>query len=423
MKNKSVINDILLSILDINLRWFGGKKQFLPSSRDIENEELKGLANILKGDSDKEKLTNILEWEDRNLPYWKERGILELPWVFLKLIYLFICILIAALISLGIYFIILPFLGTGLPVYFGLLVFLIFLIWFIKQDTLSIAINAVLLSYPIYEAVRLFLMSSPSNGSMIDLGLMVASINGVLFGASLFTLVYIASSYLPLFRGDSAWTKFSKILMIMSDTFKFDLSVEKVLNHKFAICRDYAKLTASLLFRLYPDIKVYFFIIPQHVAAAIKIENEYFILDQKLPVLKMDGWLKRWGRNDACVYASELGLDSKGKLIDISFKKHEKVYLSDFTVMDVNTDELTEKVSKILGISQISKKEKSDFKTLRLKNYAIYDEDNDIVKHSLIRAIKNKLENEFCGNINKITKIKIIQDKKYKRDFIVEVCS
>lgn len=416
----SVVDGILSSILDISLLWFGGKKQFLPSLEDIEKEELKGLANKLKGDSDKETLTNILEWEERNIPYWKERGILEIPWQFLTPIYFFLCFLVAALISLGIYFIILPFLGTALSIKVGLLVFLIFLIWLMLQETLIKAIYVLLLFYPIYELVRLFLMSSPSRTSVIDLGLIIASINGVLFGASVFTLVYMVSSYLPFFRGDSVRTKFSKLLMILSDTFKFSLSVEKILNHRLAICRDYAKLTASLLFNLYPDTTVYFFTIPWHVAAAVKIKDKYYILDQKLPVLTKPGWLKRWSRNDAGVYASELVLDSKGKLIDISFKKHENVYQSDVSAKEVNTTELTEEVSKILGTTQISQKEKSDFE-ITLKDYAVYYEDDDIVKHSLIRAINNKLENEFCSNINKISKIKISQNSQNKRHLVVAV--
>lgn len=77
--------------------------------------------------------------------------------------------------------------------------------------------------------------------------------------------------------------------------------------------------------------------------------------------------------------------------------------------------------SKILGISRISQKEKSDFKPILLKNYAVCFEENEIVKHSLIRAIKNKLENEFCSSINKISKIKINQDKRDERDLVIEL--
>ncbi|MCK4733410.1 MAG: hypothetical protein KAT65_13240, partial [Methanophagales archaeon] len=40
------------------------KKQFLPTDADIRNEDLKKLAKRLEGKSEKETLTNILEWQD-----------------------------------------------------------------------------------------------------------------------------------------------------------------------------------------------------------------------------------------------------------------------------------------------------------------------------------------------------------------------
>ena len=40
---------------------------------EIENSEIKQLANRLKAVSDKETLTNVLEWQDRNIVFWFER--------------------------------------------------------------------------------------------------------------------------------------------------------------------------------------------------------------------------------------------------------------------------------------------------------------------------------------------------------------
>jgi hypothetical protein len=45
----------------------------LPTSNDIENNKVKSLANRLKAGSYKETLTNILEWQDRNIVFWIER--------------------------------------------------------------------------------------------------------------------------------------------------------------------------------------------------------------------------------------------------------------------------------------------------------------------------------------------------------------
>jgi len=42
-----------------------------------------------------------------------------------------------------------------------------------------------------------------------------------------------------------------------------------------------------------------------------------------------------------------------------------------------------------------------------------------MVIYSLVRAIKNKLESEFCGNTHKISRIEISQNGS---DLIVEVC-
>jgi predicted transglutaminase-like protease len=311
-----------------NLRLFDFKKQFLPSLEDIENEELKELANKLNGDSNKETLTNILEWEEKNIMGWQDR---------------FNCLLI----------------------FIFIFVFVLFLAFSVAPMLLSI---------------------------------------GVIIG--------LITCLLLKYRD----IKHQIPEFIITDIFEF-LPVNKILKYKLAICGDYAKLTSALLFKL-SNSRVYFFTtIPQHVAVGVKINNKYYILDQELPILTKDSWLKRWNVKAANVYASEVVYNSKGELIDVNFKKQGKENLTDFSEKTVNTAELTEKVSKILGISQISQKEKSDFE-LRLKNYAVYYEADDIVEHSLIRAIKNKLENEFCSKINKISKIKINQNEK---DLIVEV--
>lgn len=385
------------------------KSQFLPDSKDIENEELKKLANRLKGDSDKQILTNILEWQHRNIPYWMERGILEIPWLILTPIYFFLCIIVATLISLAFYFVILPFLGTAWSIKVGLLAFLIFLAWSMLQRTIIKVIYTLLFSYPVYIFIKLFLVSSSTRASVIEFGLTVASLNGVLFGVSLLTIIYLVASYLPLFRGDSIKTKISKLFKILSDTFKFSLSVERILNYRRAICRDYAKLTASLLFRLYPNFMVYFITIPRHVAAAIKINDIYYILDQRLPILTIDRWLINWNQEKAEIYISKVLRDSIGKPISVDFSEYEKVIRKlKAELPAIDTEKLTEDFANMLKIKQSLHKDEPDFK-IHLKNYAIYYEDNDITKYSLIRAVKNKLESELCGSMDKTQKLKLVK--------------
>ena len=49
------------------------EREFIPTIRDIENEEVKKLARRLKEKSIKESLTNIVEWQEKNLTYWIAR--------------------------------------------------------------------------------------------------------------------------------------------------------------------------------------------------------------------------------------------------------------------------------------------------------------------------------------------------------------
>lgn len=46
-------------------------KGYCPTPEEIANNRIKELANRLKSTSDKETLTNILDWQNRNLSHWK----------------------------------------------------------------------------------------------------------------------------------------------------------------------------------------------------------------------------------------------------------------------------------------------------------------------------------------------------------------
>jgi predicted transglutaminase-like protease len=334
------------------------KKQSCPTVEDIENRDLENLANRLKGNSDKETLTNILEWQDRNIQFWFER------WPLAEILMILISISILIIISL-------------------------YLLGFV---TISVLVSVLL-----------------------ALLLLIVTIT-----------VYLFFRYRSILGENPVKKKIYKFVEVVYDTFRLSLPVGKILNYRLAVCRDYAKLTAALLFNLYPNAKIYFLttsllhVVILHVAAAIKIDGKYYILDQNLPVLTTDEWLVRWNRKDADVYASELIWTSEGKLVDVDFKYHEKVSL--FSEKVVNTDKVTAEVAEMLKTEKISQKEKTDkektdFET-PLKNYAIYYEDDDITKHSLMKAIKNKLESGLCGNMDKISKIEISQNKN---DLIVKV--
>lgn len=365
------------------------KKQFCPTVEDIENKELGKLAKRLKGDSDKETLTNILEWQDRNIIGWSDR------WYIFLIFYGF----------LALSYVVLTF-ALPMSQYISFIFGMVLIIAAILNMTYLISI---LIPFVLYIIFLLLLVVKINPKFAITLSPVLTSL-AFLLGGMIAMIVYLVVKYRNFkLQGDS---KESKILL---DIFRLTLPTEKILKYRLAICKDYAKLTASLLFSIYPNSRVYFFTIPQHTATAIKIDGKYYILDQQLPVLTIDGWLIRWNRRDADVYASELIRNSEGKLVGVDFKYHEKVFLHSGKVVD--TDKLAAEVAEMLKIKQISQKEKPDFETL-LKNYAIYYEDDDITKRSLMKAIKNKLESELCSNMDKISKIEINQNKS---DLIVKV--
>ncbi len=116
----------------------------------------------------------------------------------------------------------------------------------------------------------------------------------VIFGGIIFLLLYLIlkyrniKSFQPNFR--------------LRDTFKLSLPVEKILKYRLAICRDYAKLTAALLLKMYPENNILFISFPSHVATGIQIKNTIYILDQRLPILTINDWLKKWKVKKADCY-------------------------------------------------------------------------------------------------------------------------
>ena len=111
----------------------------------------------------------------------------------------------------------------------------------------------------------------------------------------------------------------------------------------------------------------------------------------------------------------EIIIDQNIKIEKIESKK---LYVTN--IPKIETDKLTDKLMNNLNIKQTERKSKADLEIF-LENFALcYDKDeiDEIIEFSLIKAIKNKLKNELCGNLSKISKIKITQDK---RDLILNV--
>ena len=380
MKNK--VNGLLMSILH-----YLDKKQFNPTLDDIKNEDLKKLANRLKGNSDKNTLTNILEWEERNIRVWDDR------------IYMFAMFSLLIVLS-----------GVLLPIDLGIkyLFILLLILAIFTNFALILLYSFILNSFIVVLFSFVYILKHMGAQNMLPAYSFV--LLSILFGAYIGLIIYLLLRYQGVKQQIPEFKR--------RDMFELTLPVKKILKYKLAICRDYAKLTAALLYNC-SDSSVYFFTVPAHVATAVKIKDKYYIFDKKLPVLTKDAWLNKWNKTEVNVYSSEIVLNSEYLAVGTKFKNCEKLSISDFSIKDgnaINTAELTEltdNVSKLLGINQSSQTDISDF-DFTLENYAVYYENDDIVKYSLTRAIKNKLENEFCGNIDKISKIEINQCENCK---------
>ena len=125
-----------------------------------------------------------------------------------------------------------------------------------------------------------------------------------------------------MFFGEESVKEKTKFREVVIDTFRPSLPVDKILKYRLAVCRDYAKLTASLLFRVYPNSELYFIFIkipiikiPEHVATGIKIKNKCYVLDQYLPILTKNDWLIMQNKKEAGTYISKLEIDPNGGLV------------------------------------------------------------------------------------------------------------
>lgn len=374
------------------------KEQSCPTLNDLESEELKKLTKRLKGDSEKETLANILEWQDRNIQFWWGR------WLFGPL---------ALVISLSFSFLLYYF---KFPYVFE--IFIVLTAFFFVLSSFNIILKAFylfLFFLFIYQLINLALCIPVQAHNIFQYTLLYVGA----FGATALTVVGLSIRYEMFWRGKPVKEKISKFKEVIDDTFRLGgLPVDKVMEYKLAICRDYAKLAASLLFKVYPGSKLYFIAIPAHIAVAVKTRDNYYILDQHLPILRVDKWLISRKKEKADVYVSEVLRDSTGELTKVTFSKHEPITRKPKPdIPKINTEKLTEEIATILGIKQSSQENEPDF-DIPLPNYAIYYDDDGIIKYSLIKAIKNKLESELCSNLDKIYKIEIIQDGK---DLILNV--
>ena len=161
--------------------------------------------------------------------------------------------------------------------------------------------------------------------------------------------------------------------------FKFNMPLNLVLEHKYGVCKDYAKLTACLLTNLYPHAKICFVKSSGHVATGIFVGKQLHMLDQHLPIKTINGWHKRnkSGKKEYIL---------KGK----SFQTEDIV----IKTTNLDTERLKAELTKRLNISKkVREKETSDL-VITWKEGVLYYEDDEFVNYSLARWLKNKISDE-----------------------------
>jgi len=111
--------------------------------------------------------------------------------------------------------------------------------------------------------------------------------------------------------------KLKKCLEVISMILKpTPLSLSKIVEYRKGICVDYAKLTATLLIKLYHynqshnqyDIQILWLEAQQfmpkpisHVATGVRLGNKIYVLDQRLPILEAKTWLCYWKAREATI--------------------------------------------------------------------------------------------------------------------------
>ena len=193
------------------------------------------------------------------------------------------------------------------------------------------------------------------------------------------------------------------ILEGLRNAFSFSININFLLEKKLGVCRDSAKLTASLLLNIYPDAEIYFASAPSHVATGIVVENRLYMLDQRLPILTIDGWKKY--------------RHLKGKLHKLGNKSIEEVnpevFLSKTSNKSPDTQtlaKLTQTMIDLLKIKEQTNDTSDLIATVRLKKGMILYQDDALVNYSILRWLQTRISMELI-DLSQISKLEVVSEK------------
>ena len=187
-------------------------------------------------------------------------------------------------------------------------------------------------------------------------------------------------------------------------TFEIKLPIKKLLDYKSAICRDYAILGSTLLIN--SKIKSYYVVIPLHAATAIKINDEFYVIDQRLPIRQLDKWLSSNNENVCRIYKTSFKENSEKADIEFvqkyNIKDSKKPY-------PVNIDKLENDVTSYFGLSKNKNGDRYIDLDIGDKAPFFY---NEVTHLSIVRMIITSIEKQFCSNVSKILYVEIKENNQ-----------
>jgi len=347
-------------------------KQYCPTKEDLNNKELKALANRLKTNSKEKTLINILEWQSKNIKFWNERWVPSVIAIILSIIFFVI-------------FFVLPIFNKWLLLALSLLAFflLIFLLFLTNNSLIYYGCWIFITSALIFRCYKIW----PNLYLLLIVGIVVS------------LLVLIITIFLSNYIIHNRSAAF--------DAFNPNLSVEKILKHKLGVCKDYAKLTAALLLTIYKDSEVYFVSTLTHVATGIKINGKIYTLDPPSPILPLDKWITNI-KTKICFIKINLGNENINCKFVENLKSLPSQKLSDIR-------KLSNKVKSLFKIKAKRPIRNPDLEIPIIKTNLLADD--LLFQDSLLELIKNKVEDELITNVTKLEYINLgVKDNRLKLD-------
>lgn len=330
--------------------------QTFPTIND--RECISKLNSRVRGENEVEKISNVLEWQDRNIDYWYERADLSTVTAFW-------------------------FALLAVDVIIGALLFAVAI--------LCTVIHITIFSF-IYPTI-----------------ILLFCIGVVFIGIIANNLVYAGVKSSHFIHKKTGKKSFKKALNLVRLTFGLrGLPLACILKYKIAMCSDYTKLTVAALFNL--NFEPYVISINRHSATAVEIDEKYYVLDQQLPVKKLDKWLERneikENRYDA--YKVKENINSGNIELEYIELESDKISSSKNIIHHCDVEKITADLRSTLKLTQKNDGKYTIIDQITLEDASFfYDE---VTHFSIVRLIKNKIDAEFCNNANKISNIEITEN-------------